>query len=77
MPFSPSLAKILPEEPGWKAIFRPTAATTAIPSVTCRLSGLISFSMSPSAWYRYGAALPVSTTSDTESIPEGMYSTLM
>lgn len=49
MPFSPSLPKILPEEPGWNAIFRPTAATMAMPSMICRLSGRISFSTSPTA----------------------------
>ena len=47
-PFSPSLAKILPETPGRYAILRPTAATMAICSVTVILFGCTSFCSSPS-----------------------------
>ena len=76
MPCSPSAAKMRPDVPGRNTIFRPTAATMEMFSVTCRLSGRSCFSSSPRMEYRQGATFSLGTTSDRQSMPLGAYSML-
>ena len=49
-PCSPSARKSLPEMPGRKVIFRPTAATRAMPSCTCTSSGRQSLWILATMW---------------------------